>query len=122
MAESYIIVGRALMRRGQLQFMEEALTLSLAIHPHKAAHNVLAAAAYERGDYERAVVQWQQSLLLDDLQGDTHAALGQVLLAKHNAPQEALLHLQRALQLDPSRIIELEAWVAAARSELAPEH
>ena len=118
MAESYLEVGRALMRRGQTAAMEEALQLSLAIHPHPVAHNVLATAAFERGDYAPAVAQWRASLALDGAQGDTHATLGQVLLARMDRAEEALAHLERALQLEPARAGELERWLAAARARL----
>ena len=99
MAESYMEVGRAFMRRGQTAAMEEALQLSLAIHPHP-------------------VAQWRASLALDGAQGDTHASLGQVLLARMDRAEEALAHLERALQLEPARAGELERWLAAARARL----
>ena len=98
--------------------MGEVMGLSLTIHPHKVAYNVLATAAFERGDYEGAVAQWRNSLALDEAQGDTHETLGQVLLAKRGAPREALVHLQRALQLEPTRAAELEPWIAAAHAAL----
>ena len=122
MAESYLEVGWVLLRRSRTAPMEEVIELSLAIHPYKVAYNVLATAAFERGDYERAVAQWRKSLALDEAQGDTHATLGQVLLAKRGAPREALVHLQRALQLDSIRTAELEKWIAAAQTALEQEH
>lgn len=118
MAQSYLEVGRALLRRGRIAPMGEVMGLSLTIHPHKVAYNVLATAAFERGDYEGAVAQWRNSLALDEAQGDTHETLGQVLLAKRGAPREALVHLQRALQLEPTRAAELEPWIAAAHAAL----
>ena len=118
MAKSYIEVGLVLLNLGRIAPMEEVLELSLAIHPHQAAHNILAVAASKRGDYQRALAEWRESLALDEGQAETHATLGQVLLAKGRAPGEALVHLQRAAQLDPSKAAELEKWVAAANAAL----
>ena len=121
MAESYLKVGQTLLQRGRVDEMVEVLSLSLEIRPHKVAYNVLATTAFEQQDYPRAVALWQHSLALDEAQDDTHATLGQVLLAKRAAPGEALVHLQRAIELDPARAAELEKWIAAARAELVVE-
>jgi tetratricopeptide (TPR) repeat protein len=121
MAESYLEVGRSLMGQGRIAPMEEVLALALEIHPHKVAYNMLATAAYERGDYERAVAQWRASLALDEGQGETHATLGQVLLVKLGVLEEALWHLQRAVGLEPGRGEELERWIGVARERLAEE-
>jgi tetratricopeptide (TPR) repeat protein len=121
MAASYLHVGGALSQRGLVEEMAEALALSLAIQPHKVAYNVLATTAFERGDYAGAVMQWQASLALDEAQGEIHATLGQVLLAKRQAPREGLVHLQRAVELDPAQAAVLEKWFAAARAALETE-
>ncbi len=117
MAESYLKVGQALLRQGQTERMVQALSLSLAIHPHKVAYNVLATTAFERGDYARAVAGWRRSLAIDERQADTHATLGQVLLVKLDERGEALAHLWRAVELDPTRAADLEKWLAAARDK-----
>ena len=116
MAESYLKVGQALLRKGQTERMVQALSLSLAIHPHKVAYNVLATTAFERGDYARAVAGWRRSLAIDERQADTHATLGQALLAKLDERGEALAHLWRAVELDPAAG-DLEKWLAAARDK-----
>jgi Tfp pilus assembly protein PilF len=118
-AESYLEVGQALLRQGQTERMVQALLLSLAIDPHKVAYNILATTAFEQGDYQRAVAGWRRSLALDESQADTHATLGQVLLAKLDAPSEALVHLRRAVELDPTQATVLEQWIAASRAALA---
>ena len=118
-AESYLEVGQALLHQGQTERMVQALSLSLAIHPHKVAYNILATTAFEQGDYQRAVAGWRRSLALDESQADTHATLGQVLLAKLDAPSEALVHLRRAVELDPTQATVLEQWIAASRAALA---
>ena len=120
MTESYLEVGHALMRRGRRAAMEEALQLSLAINPQPMAHNVLAAVAFERGDYARAVAQWRASLLLDEVQGDTHATLGLALFARMGLAAAAIPHFQRALQLEPARASELSQWIKAALAGLEP--
>jgi tetratricopeptide (TPR) repeat protein len=117
MAESYLEAGQALLRQGQTERMVQALSLSLAIHPHKVAYNMLATTAFERGDYARAVAGWRRSLAIDERQADTHATLGQVLLAKLDERGEALAHLRRAVELDPARAADLEKWLAAARDK-----
>ena len=118
MAESYLAVGQTLSGRGQVKEMAEVLSLSLAIHPHKIAYNVLATTAFAEGDYARAIDGWQRSLALDEAQAETHATLAQVLLAKQGRPREALAHLQRAVELDPAQATELAGWIAAARGAM----
>ena len=102
MAESYLEVGQALLRQGQTERMAQALLLSLAIHPHKVAYNILATTAFEQGDYQRG-----------------GGGLWRLMNRKLNAPSEALVHLRRAVELDPTQATVLEQWIAASRAALA---
>ena len=120
-AESYLKVGRWLVEHGHLGLMEEACELSLNIHPHKAAYNVLAELAYERGEYERAIARLKRSLTLDEAQGYAHATLGKALLDHRADPEIALGHLARAVELDPAQRVEFERWIAMARARLSTE-
>jgi tetratricopeptide (TPR) repeat protein len=115
MAKSYISAAKEFLRHGQVEHMEEALRLSLRIHAHQVAYNVLATAAYQRDEVERAAALWEQSLSLDADQAEIHATLGKVALQKLGDHRRALYHLKRAGELDGNLREELGKWVEAAQ-------
>jgi len=115
MVLSYLVVARHWLRQEQLSFMEETLRLSLTIHPETTAYNILATAAYQKGQIHRAIELWKASLSLDATQAEIHADMGKVTLADLRDYQRSLYHLERAVQLDPELGAELEPWMAAAR-------
>ncbi len=69
-----------------------------AVVPESAdLHNVLGAALAARGSHEEAIAEYRQALRLDPDSATAHANLGRTLAA----PEEALPHLRRLVELNP---------------------
>ena len=59
---------------------------------------------YQQGNYEKARTIFEGLVELDPDSSDAHSALGGVLTQTRENDDEALIHLNKAVELDPSQI------------------
>ncbi len=116
LSHSYLILANLMYRKGTLTAAKQVYELADQLYPSSAAHNRLAVIAYRGGRYERAAHFWSASLHIDEKQAGIHANVGQILAKHSSSLDQARLHLQRAIELDPSLESELAGWIA----DLAP--
>ena len=116
MARAYLVVASKLFNRGLQQQAAQVCRLSLLIEPTSAAHNVLAKASFNDGNYEAAVESWEESLKLDPAQPSAHRDAGVVSLHKLGEYSRAISHLKRAVALDAGLEAELQASIDLASS------
>ncbi len=118
MARAYLVVVSKLFNKGLQQHAVQVCRLSLQIEPTSAAHNVLAKASFDDGDYEAAVKSWEESLKLDPTQPSAHRDAGVVSLHKLGEYSRAISHLKRAVELDGALEAELQASIDLANSRV----
>jgi tetratricopeptide (TPR) repeat protein len=118
MAQSYVRVAQYFEGTDRPELAEEVLVLSTRVYGLKEAYNSLAALAYRKGEALKAVQWWGKSLLADANQGNVFGFIGMVK-ADAGEYDQALQHLERAVQLAPSLASELEPWLAEARRNTA---
>jgi tetratricopeptide (TPR) repeat protein len=115
-AEAAFALGLAYFNAGQYEKAREAFENSLEVDPGRAAavHHNLGALAYQVGEMQTAVEEFQAALAEDPNDPDTHYQLGATYLtmaqptAQDQQPDEALLEkarqeLERALELAPNK-------------------
>lgn len=102
MAQSYLDVAGQFFAAGDLVRMEQAVEFSIQIFGIKEAYNILAIQAQQRGEPERALKWWEQSLLIDAGQAEIHQRAGLVALLNLDLREKARYHLARAIALDSS--------------------
>lgn len=100
-ASHYVTIAAHLEDLAYQEHALEVLRLSTVICDNPEARNGLANHAYEAGNVELAVHQWQRSLYLVERQGSIHAHLGRAL-GDLGRPAEATSHLKRAAELESS--------------------
>ena len=77
------------------------------------AYNFLAHIEIRENSFEKAAEFMERSLLLDDKQARVHAGLGQITADFLNRPVKALVHLKKAVELDPGLETKLAPWISA---------
>ena len=113
-ASSYSEVAKMLFEKRRLREMEQALNLSMRIHPTFAALNVLGTLAYGNGNTVVAMDHWKRSLEIEDNQPQIHALLGKANLDEPGDATSAYHHLERAMLQDSNMAPQLKPWLARA--------
>ena len=103
-----------LFEKRRLREMEQALNLSMRIHPTFAALNVLGTLAYGNGNTVVAMDHWKRSLEIEDNQPQIHALLGKANLDEPGDATSAYHHLERAMLQDSNMAPQLKPWLARA--------
>lgn len=114
LAQEYLVVAGVFFARQQLGHMEQVLHYADQIHPTIAATNILAKLSYQRGQLEAALVWWRKSLAMDEAQAEVHRFIGLTILARKDEQSQALSHLKRAVELDPTLGQEVQQWLIQA--------
>ena len=120
MVSLYLKVAQYFRHQTQFTQMQKAIELSLAISPDVRAYNILAMLAYQKGESARAMEMWANSLAVDDGQAGIHAEMGKLVLQELEDYEQALYHLERAVEIDAGLGAELQQWTFTARRK-APE-
>jgi Tfp pilus assembly protein PilF len=118
MAASYIHVGHNLRRRDELAHASEAYEMSTLVHEEPVAYNNLGIMAHQAGRPLEALSWWEQSLSLDETQVELHQVMGETALGELRDYRRALLHLRKAVELDPQLASELGAKIAEMENGL----
>jgi tetratricopeptide (TPR) repeat protein len=113
MAGSYLNVANILLQNGDREAFLHVVYLAMQISPDSTLLNILASAAIKRMDLDLAATLWRQSLEIEYRQARVHASLGATLL-RLDSPraEDALSHLQRAIELDSELAPELQPLIA----------
>ncbi len=119
LANQYSILSLNLYDRGAKVTAAELLSLSIRIHPLPKAYNFLSHIALRENSHENAAKFLELSLKLDDKQARVHGGLGQILAPIPDHRDQALFHLQRAVELDPGLGTELAPWIEASEETKA---
>lgn len=114
-AFSYLNIANLFSDRGGPDRMEQVVELSIQIFGTKEAFNILANRAQQRGEPERALKWWEQSLLIDADQADIHRRAGLVALLDLGQADKARYHFGRAIQLDSAMEARITAELKVAR-------
>ena len=113
MARSYVNVANLLRQNGEREAFLYVLDLAMQILPDETCLNILASAAIKRMDLDLAATLWRQSLQIENRQARVHASLGATLLRLDSTrAEDALSHLQRAIELDRELEPELKPLIA----------
>ncbi len=113
MARSYVNVANLLRQNGEREAFLHVLDLAMQISPDRMRLNILASAAIKRMDLDLAATLWRQSLQIENHQARVHASLGATLLRLDSTrAEDALSHLQRAIELDRALEPELQPLIA----------
>ena len=112
---SYLDVASHFAKKDQLDRMEQVLNMTIQLHRNEETYNILAMLAYQRGESARAMKMWANSLAINDGQAGIHAEMGKVALQELEDYEQALYHLERAVEIDANLGAELEQWIFAAR-------
>ena len=118
MVAAYRRVAQVLSTEGQMEYVEKALQLAVAIYPDREALNSLATAALQRSETTTAAALWRQSLAQEDMQPAVHVLLGEATLRQLDDASVALHHYNRAIQLDQTLTKTLAAQIAEARQRI----
>jgi hypothetical protein len=120
MAQAYALLANRAYDQGRRDLAWNIYFLSSNIEPNIPAYNRLAFMAFRRQDYRLAVEFWGRSVKFNDDQAGIHSNLGQVYLQHQGDAQRALVHLQRAVELDPRSAAELKPWIERAKEQMQP--
>ena len=120
MSQAYALLANSAYDQGRRDLAWNIYFLSSNIEPNIPAYNRLAFMAFRRQDYRLAVEFWGRSVKFNDDQAGIHSNLGQVYLQHQGDAQRALVHLQRAVELDPRSAAELKPWIERAKEQMQP--
>ena len=113
LANQYSSLAMDLYDRGEKVAATRLLLLSTRIHPLPKAYNLLAHIEILENSFEKAAEFMERSLLLDDKQARVHGGLGQITAEFLSRPEKALVHLKKAVELDPGLETKLAPWISA---------
>jgi predicted regulator of Ras-like GTPase activity (Roadblock/LC7/MglB family) len=115
---AFVPLGEALRRRGELDVALRVALRGVERHPGLAdAHDLVARISVDRGDFERALAEWEMVLRLDAAHAGARKGLGFICFQLGRLP-EAAAHLQAALSVSPGDG-SLSAALDTVRNELA---
>jgi len=115
---AFVPLGEALRRRGDLEVALRVALRGVERHPTRAdAHDLLARISADRGDLERAIVEWESVLRLVPGHAGARKGLGFICFQLGRL-EDAAAHLSAALTIDPEDG-SLAAALQTVQSELA---
>ena len=110
----YARLGDYFYHREEPDYAGEVYRMSTQFHAVPEVCNTLADMAHEAGHRDEALAWWAQSLALDDAQPEVHSKVGELACEQRDYAR-ALLHLEKAADLDPGLSAELEDWISLAQ-------
>ena len=113
LADHYSSLAMDLYDRGERIAATKLLLLSTRIHPLPKTYNSLGHIEIRENSFEKAAEFMERSLLLDDKQARVHGGLGQITAEYLGRPEKALVHLRKAVELDPGLEARLAPWISA---------
>lgn len=100
MARAYGTVAQLQQRDGKPELAYDIHLLAARLHPAAESFNALAGLSSDRGDYERALESWDQSLHHDSAQVSVHRRVARAAFAEADY-ERVIDHLQQVLEQQP---------------------